>query len=253
MSLPISPTEQIAIFTDFGSSGPYVGQMKAVLYGAKVKQPVYDLVGDAPQFDPKASAYLLASLLAFFPVSTVVIAVVDPGVGGDRLPLLVEVDSHYLVGPDNGLFSQVIAQAKQGVVTKIDWLPSRLSTTFHGRDLFAPVAAMVANQQLVPRSILERSGMVGNDWPDDLAEVIYIDHYGNAICGVRVAQLQMGVSISLSGQVLSRGDTFSQMPKGQPFWYQNSMGLLEVAVNQARADQVLGLEVGTKLLLGGST
>jgi len=92
--------------------------------------------------------------------------------------------------------------------------------------------------------------MQGIQWGAELAEVIYIDHFGNAICGVRVSQLPINASISIAGQQLPGAATFSEVPSGTAFWYQNSIGLLEVAVNQGRADQHLGIHVGCKLQIG---
>jgi len=88
--------KQIALFTDFGTQGFYIGQVKAVLHGFNVAQPIYELISDAPAFAAKASAYLLASLVEFLPEPTLVIAVVDPGVGGDRMAIVVEADGHLL-------------------------------------------------------------------------------------------------------------------------------------------------------------
>ncbi len=239
--------KQIALFTDFGVQGPYIGQIKAVLHSLNVVQPIYELISDAPTFAIKASAYLLASLVEFLPESTLVIAVVDPGVGGDRLAIVVEADDHIFVGPDNGLLSQVVSRAQQSTVSIINWRPEALSNSFHGRDLFAPVAAMMANQQPVSTTPMDSLQLQGALWDPELAEVIYIDHFGNAICGIRVSQLPIYASVSIAGRQLPGAATFSEVARGAAFWYQNSMGLLEVSVNQGRADQQLGIRVGSKL------
>jgi len=134
----------IVLFTDFGLDGPYVGQMKAVLHRDAPGVPVIDLFADAPAFDAKRSAYLLAAYAEEFPAPTVFLAVVDPGVGGARRPLMVEADGRRYVGPDNGLFEIVWRRARRRRGGAITWRPERLSASFHGRDLFAPVAARLA-------------------------------------------------------------------------------------------------------------
>ena len=134
----------ILLFTDFGTEGPYVGQMKAVLQAAAGPVPVVDLMHDAPAARPKPAAYLLAALLPALPRDAVVLAVVDPGVGGPRDPLAARLDGRFLVGPDNGLFEPSAARAADAAWFRITWRPERLSASFHGRDLFAPVAARLA-------------------------------------------------------------------------------------------------------------
>ncbi|HTH15572.1 MAG TPA: SAM-dependent chlorinase/fluorinase, partial [Magnetospirillum sp.] len=127
----------IGIFTDFGPSGPYVGQMKCALMMHAPGLPVVELMSDAPAVNPHAAAYLLAALLPYWPASMVVAAVVDPGVGGDRRPVMAEVDGRWLVGPDNGLFELALRRGERVRCWEIAWRPERLSASFHGRDLFA--------------------------------------------------------------------------------------------------------------------
>src|SRR5713226_6592440 len=140
----------IVLFTDFGLHGPYTGQMKAVLHRMAPGTPVIDLFADAPAGNPKASAYLLAAYAAWFPAGTVFLCVVDPGVGGTRPPVMLEADGRRYVGPGNGLFELVERRAGQTRRFDIDWKPERLSASFHGRDLFAPVAAMLARGEPPP-------------------------------------------------------------------------------------------------------
>lgn len=134
----------IVSFTDFGFHGPYTGQMKAVLHQMAPGVSVIDLFADAPVNNPKASAYLLAAYAAWFPPQTIFLCVVDPEVGGARPPVIVEADSRWYVGPGNGLFELVQRRASETRSWTIDWRPERLSASFHGRDLFALVAAMLA-------------------------------------------------------------------------------------------------------------
>jgi S-adenosyl-L-methionine hydrolase (adenosine-forming) len=128
----------IALFTDFGLHGPYTGQMKAVLHQMAPGIPIIDLFADAPVGNPKASAYLLAAYAAWFPVRTVFLCVVDPGVGGTRPSIFLEADGRWYIGPGNGLFELIQRRARETRSWDIDWKPKHLSASFHGRDLFAP-------------------------------------------------------------------------------------------------------------------
>ena len=139
----------IALFTDFGWQGPYVGQMKAVLYKHALSKPIVDLMHDAPTFNPRSSAYLLASVVSCFAKDSVFLCIVDPGVGSaERKPVIVKADDYWFVGPDNGLFNIVAKRANKLEWWDITWQPDNLSNTFHGRDLFAPVAGLLANGKM---------------------------------------------------------------------------------------------------------
>lgn len=239
----------IVLFTDFGLAGPYTGQMKAVLARDAPGRPVIDLFADAPSRHPRAGAYLLAAYAAWFPASTVFLAVVDPGVGGRRAPLTVSADGRSYVGPDNGLFELVLRRAQQADVREITWRPAALSASFHGRDLFAPVAAKLA-QGVAPAELAQPITPERHpDWPDDLAEIVYIDHYGNALTGLRAAGLPRAAALRANGTRVPPAATFSAMPPGAVFWYGNSNGLAEIAVNLGRADEALGLRIGSAVAI----
>jgi S-adenosyl-L-methionine hydrolase (adenosine-forming) len=233
----------IALFTDFGLHGPYTGQMKAVLHQMAPGIPIIDLFADAPVGNPKASAYLLAAYAAWFPVRTVFLCVVDPGVGGTRPSIFVEADGRWYIGPGNGLFELIQRRARKTHSWDIDWKPKHLSASFHGRDLFAPFAAMLARGDAPPGRSCEDAGR-RPDWPDDLSEIAYVDHFGNAMTGLRAAALPSDARLSAAGRVLERARTFGDRPPGAAFWYENSNGLAEIAVNQGRADRDLGLSIG---------
>ncbi len=233
------------LFTDFGISGPYMGQMKAVLHRNAPKIPIVDLFSDAPVWDVQASAYLLAAYVDGFGTGDVFVCVVDPGVGGERKWGILEVDGKWFVGPDNGLFEIVIRRSKAAKWWQGTWLPEKLSNSFHGRDIFAPVATKIACGGEIPGELRELEEIRRNTWPDDLCKVIYIDHYGNAITGIRAKLLTKKNSLETVGMTIEYAKTFSSVSKEQTFWYENSNGLVEIAVNQARADKKLGLEVGS--------
>jgi len=234
----------IVLFTDFGLYGPYTGQVKAVLHQMAPGVPAIDLFADAPVSNPKASAYLLAAYAAWFPVGTVFLCIVDPGVGGTRPAIMLKADSRWYVGPGNGLFELVLRRATETRSWDIDWRPERLSASFHGRDLFAPVAAMLALGESPPGQPREDGADRRADWPDDLGEIVYVDHFGNAMTGLRAAMLPANARLVTVGRVLERARTFGDRSLGAAFWYENSNGLAEIAVNQGRADRDLGLAIG---------
>mgnify|MGYP006275812013 CR=1 FL=1 len=236
----------IVLFTDFGLEGPYVGQMKAVLHRHAPGVPVVDLFADAPVFDAKRSAYLLSAYASEFPAPAVFLAVVDPGVGGDRRPI-VEM---CIRDRDNGLFELVWRRATQRQAFAVDWRPDRLSASFHGRDLFAPMAARLAWGNTAGLSPIDR--LPPRDWPDDLAEIVYVDRYGNAMTGLRAASLAEDAVIEAGDRSLKRLRTFSDAAPGDGFWYENANGLAEIAVNRGRADWDLGLTIGSLVTVTGS-
>jgi S-adenosylmethionine hydrolase len=237
----------IALFSDFGLEGPYTGQVKTVLYRTAPGVPVVDLFADAPAGKPKPAAYLLAAYGVWFPPGTVLLAVVDPGVGGPRAAVMIEADGRWYVGPDNGLFELVMRRADIARCWEILWRPEAMSASFHGRDLFAPVAGQLARGEMPSRP--PRPGEIGRrpDWPDDLPEIVYIDRYGNAMTGLRAGLLPSEARLVVCGRVLTRARTFSNVPPGEAFWYENSNGLAEIAVNTGRADIALGLGIGTPI------
>lgn len=234
----------ILLVTDFGLAAPYQGQMKAVLNAEAPGVPVIDLLADAPAFEPRPTAYLLAALAESLPGESVFLCVVDPGVGGERAPVAVRAGRRWFVGPDNGLMAIAARRAGDAEAWEITWRPGRLSSSFHGRDLFAPVAAALARGEAPPGRPLDPAALVGADWPDDWAAVVYIDGYGNVMTGLRAAMLPAGAELAAGGHRVARAGTFSDVPAGAPFWYPNSSGLAEIAVNRGHAAVVLGLTVG---------
>jgi len=236
----------ILLFTDFGYEGPYVGQMKAVLHRLAPETRVIDIIHDAPVWNPRAAAYLLAALARESEVGDVWLCVVDPGVGGSRLPVVLDCGGVFFVGPNNGLFEPIRRRIPDASLTSIDWRPERLSATFHGRDLFAPVAAMIARGEVMPGgSVAVDKQRTGADWPDDLAEVIYIDAYGNLMTGIAGSTLNDGHKLRIGSETLAYARTFSEVPAAALFWHRNSSGLVEIAANQARAVDLLGVAPST--------
>jgi len=234
----------IVLFTDFGADDIYVAQIKAVLLQQAPGTPILDLLHGAPNFDPRPAAHLLAALQASFPTGSVFLAVIDPGVGSARDAVVLEADDKTYVGPDNGLLSVVAARAGQVRTWRIVWRPPMQSASFHGRDLFAPIAASIAAGNLGKDKLEETFGLSVRFGADDLAEVIYIDHYGNVLTGVRAGNVSRGAKIEAAGRLLGYARAFSEAPAGSAFWYENSAGLVEIAMNRASAAELMGLRVG---------
>ncbi len=242
----------IVLFTDFGLEGPYTGQVGAVLQQTAPGIPIISLFADLPAGQPKPAAYLLAAYAMWFPAGTVFLCVVDPGVGSARRALVAEAAGRFYVGPDNGLFEIVLRRAAPAALWEITWRPPALSASFHGRDLFAPVAARLARGEppsamATPAAVAPQAATRQADWPDDLAEIVYIDRYGNALTGLRGDRVPASARLSASGHLLAHAEMFSAVPRGTAFWYVNSNGLVEIAVNAGRADQILGLGVGAAI------
>lgn len=243
----------LVLFTDFGWEGPYIGLLKLALERYAPSLPVIDLMHDAPPFDPQGAAFLLATYAAEFPENAVFVGVVDPGVGSSREGLILLADKRCFVGPDNGLFDRIVARARQVQAWRITWVPPRLSASFHGRDLFAPVAAMLAAGAARPEDLGQPIPYEPCDWPDDLARIVYVDRYGNSMTGVRASSVAADARVRVQEQTLYRLRTFSDAPAGQGFWYENSSGLVEIATNQGSAAEKLHLRPGDPIEIAGKT
>lgn len=237
----------IYFFTDFGTDGPYLGQMETSVLEVAPMARVINLVADAPVSNPHASAYLLAALLPELPGNAILVCVIDPGVGSERDALMLQTGGRILIGPDNGLLAVCASMNPLASVYRIPHDKSKLSASFHGRDLFAPMASRIWLGESMPLESMHSSTMVGSDWPRVLEEVIYIDHYGNAMTGLPADHLKDTAKIKSGPHVLRHAHTFSAACGTDPFWYRNSCGLVELAVNRGRADEQLGLVVGSRL------
>ena len=234
----------LLLFTDYGYRDPYVGQVKAMLAQHAPGVSVIDLLHAVPDFNAHAGAHLLDALARQMPQGATFLCVVDPGVGGPRQAIVVEADGRWFVGPDNGLLSVHAVRAATTRYWRIDWQPDDLSATFHGRDLFAPVAAEIALGRFPTDklSALDQPQVVFTG--DDLPRVIYIDHFGNAWTGIRGGLMSPAGNVEINGRQLNYRRTFSEAGKGEAFWHVNSSGLVEVAANRAHAAELLGLKVG---------
>lgn len=235
----------IVLLTDFGARDPYIGQMKAVIYQDAPDTPVINLFPELPPFAVMESAYLLAAYQEVFPDDTVFLCVVDPGVGTNRLPVILRANNRWFVGPENGLFDIVKMRHPLSEQWCLEGQPQDCSTTFHGRDIYAPAAAIIARGKM-PRVKNMPAVQLHQDWPDDLQRIVYCDHYGNAMTGIRSSEVSDDDRFQVAGRELSYHRTFAEAAT-EPFWYYNSNGLVEFAMNQASVTDTLQLKVGDEL------
>ncbi len=235
----------IFLFTDFGTNDLYAGQLNAAIAKIEPSIIIIDLFHNAPQFDVFSSSILLKSLLNGIPENSIILGVVDPGVGSEqRKPIVLKTRSHIFVGPDNGLFDFVCSTDETSEVYEITWRPESLSNSFHARDLFAPIAGLIHEG--------ESLGKLGKPFikkpieteEQSLNRIIYIDSFGNCFTGLNLSLLSIGQSILCENQLIAYASVFSEVAVGELFWYENSIGLIEIAANQASAQKILDLKVG---------
>jgi S-adenosylmethionine hydrolase len=239
---------RIALLSDFGD-GPYVGQMRLRLSQLVPDIPVVTLTSDLPAFRPDLAAYLLAGLQAGMPRQTVYCCVVDPGVGTNREVIIARCGEDWWLGPDNGLLVPLLQGHTDRDLYRLRWRPRQLSASFHGRDLFVPVAALLVRGELPDAEPTTLEGMVGSDWPRERACICYIDAFGNLMTGLQAVGLSADTELFAAGRGLKAARTFAEVAIGEAFWYSNAFGLVELAVNQGRADTTLGLGLGAPVEL----
>ncbi|WP_440997161.1 SAM hydrolase/SAM-dependent halogenase family protein [Arhodomonas sp. SL1] len=232
----------ILLYTDFGWCGPYVGLMHRVVAGRVPSVPVVDLMHDAPRFRPVEAGRLLAALLPGLPRRCIVVGVIDPGVGTERSALVCRRGEQWLIGPDNGLFAAALVGEDGARAWRLP-VPGEASASFHGRDVFAPAAASLAVGRM-PAGLRPVREWVGRGESRERDVAIYIDDFGNVMIGRNVAALTAGEAPRPGGRELPRARTFAECAPGAAFWYENSLGLVEIAVNQGDAARELGLAVG---------
>lgn len=238
----------VTLLTDFGTVDGYVAEMKAVIKSLAPDAEIIDATHDIPPQDVARARLTLSRYWRRFPVGTVHVAVVDPGVGTARAALAVESDGRFLIGPDNGVLSPAFTIDGAHAV-QLD-VPGGASLTFHGRDVFAPAAARIARGEpldilgrryrpsVVMHTPVPRRGFGGSQ----SGEVIAIDRFGNAITNLESAN---GNAVAVHGRHVPTVRTFSEVGIGEACALVGSAGLLEIAVREGNAALVLGLSVGT--------
>ncbi len=239
----------VYFFSDFGPCGPYTGQVEAVIR-ERTRSTFINLLSNAPKADPFHSAYLLAALYEQLPVkSGYMLAVVDPGVGSERRVIMFEIGSMAFLGPDNGLFSRLIAAHNITQVSELQRPAAVKSNSFHARDWFAPELASLINEESHSFNFIAANRLVGHNWPDEITAIIYVDHYGNLMTGLPASKVSSDDWLLLAGRRIAYARTFSQVSPNTLFWYENSMGLVEIAANRDSAADILQADVGAKLEL----
>ncbi len=236
----------IITLTDFGVGSPYLAQMRAALRMAGVDCEIIDLVADLAPGNIQAAAHFLATQPRWFPPNSIFLCVVDPGVGGTRPVMALQTAGQWFVGPDNGLFDLVAARADHCRRYHVGWRPESISVSFHGRDLFAPVAAALYQQRLNGldlTTVASPFNLTGT--AIELPEVIYQDTYGNLFTGLLAEHYGGEDRFTICGETLSYCRVFLEAEGDRPFWYENSVGLIEIAINGGSAANQLGATVGT--------
>jgi len=258
------PSGVISITTDFGHRGPFVGTMKGVILKRLPGAQIVDLTHEAHVHWPAEAGFWLERSYHYFPSGTVHLAVVDPGVGTDRDVLLVVGKGHAFLAPDNGLLGDVVARVN-GTVYRIEATRlkslgiDRLSATFHGRDLFAPLAAELAAGRVAPASL----GAPADDFVPSLIEapelrsgelhgmVITTDHFGNLITNIESAELAAfrRPEVRAAGHRIPLARTYGDVAPGELIALVNSFDVLEIAVAEQNAATLLGLGRGGPVLV----
>lgn len=253
------PAPLIALLTDFGFADGYVGVMKGVILGIAPQTPLVDITHEIAPQDVRDGAWVLHTSWRYFPENSVFLCVVDPGVGSTRRAVAVRVARRIFVGPDNGLFSHVLNAESSASAVVLDnprfHLPTP-SSTFHGRDIFAPCAAHLASG--VPLDELGSSAPIDSlvtfplpatEWRGDMlvAHVAHVDHYGNLITdiGPDLAQstfASASAALQVGGRTISaRARTFADGVADEPFFFLDSSGYLAIAVRNGSAADTLGV------------
>ena len=242
----------IALFSDFSVDDPYVGLMKLVIYQRAPHCKLVDVCHNLPKFNPNASGRLLQMLVGDVPAGAIVLAVVDPGVGTDRHPLWLDIDGRHFIGPDNGLFARLVNAGKDINAHIIDYDAENVSASFHGRDVFAPAAAQIETGNHPASCSMDVTTMIGKPWPAELNEIIYIDHYGNAMSGIDDSQITENLVFKVKGVTFRYRKTFESSAQAAPFWYVNSIGLVEFAQYRASIAALHHLKIGDSVSLVSS-
>ena len=254
----------ITLTTDFGTPDWFVATMKGVILGVNPRAIVVDITHEIPAGDIRAGAFSLAASCRSFPEGTVHVAVVDPGVGSARSAIAVQTLDYFFVGPDNGVLSWALRSEEIRTIRRLEnekLFRQPVSRTFHGRDVFAPVAAHLSKGLSIAKVGSEQSDYQRLSWPEAkrgrrsvAGEVIYIDRFGNAITNIDAQSLQASdwdrgrVCV---GRRVIRGlkRFYQQAPEGEPLAIIASTGFLEIAINAGSAAGRLKIRPGDPVTL----
>jgi S-adenosyl-L-methionine hydrolase (adenosine-forming) len=255
----------ITLTTDFGLSDHFVGVMKGVILGIQPAARVIDISHGVRPYEIADGAFTIAQAYRYFPKKTIHVIVVDPGVGSARRPLLAEMGGQYFIAPDNGVLSMVFAReqpARVRHITAEKYFVHPVSRTFHGRDIFSPVAAHLAAgitpAKFGPRiadyilAALDQPTATGkNTWT---GAILKADHFGNLATNFHIDQFPAvrthAFSMKAGLETITRlALTFAECAPGEPFVVVGSSGYLEIAVSEGSAARVLGCGAGAPVEL----
>src|SRR5215467_6822225 len=244
----------ITLTTDFGLSDPFVGIMKGVIFGIAPGAQVVDITHDIGSYDVLEGAFLIESAYRYFPEGTVHVVVVDPGVGSARRPIAAAAHGHVFVGPDNGVLSAVLGSEVYQITNRDLFLRS-VSHTFHGRDIFSPVAAHLVKGLPIDAVGPRIMDFIKKQFPAPrfsgdrvLGTVLRVDKFGNIITNLRREDLRRGFTIRVAGLPITRFySNFSEAEPGQFFALEGSTGFIELALNQGSAADKLQVRRGTEI------
>ncbi len=259
------PKPIITLLTDFGLRDAYVAAMKGVILGINPKAVLVDITHEIPPREITAGAFVLSETAPYFPPATIHLAVVDPGVGTGRRGLAAKARHQFFVGPDNGLFHFIFQDASDLTVVSLEntaYFRPEISTTFHGRDIFAPVAAYISlgvpltdlGPPVMDPVLLPIPEAVFTD-VEAQGEVIYADRFGNLVSNIPWAALLdwlngRNIRLHIGSHTLTRlSRTYADAPPGELLALMGSHGRLEIAVNQGSAARRLGLMIGAPLTI----
>jgi len=256
----------ISLLSDFGLKDAYVAEMKGVILSISPQAIIVDISHEIDKFNIRMGAFILASAAQFFPQNTVHVAVVDPGVGTKRRPIIVETNRSFYVGPDNGLL--ILAAQKEKIInvyqiTNQKYNLSSVSKTFHGRDIFAPTAAYLVkglnpssfgpliDDYVVPtysKSTIKNGELIG--------EVLHIDDFGNIISNILIENFSTAgiyegnlLSVKIDKKTLNLyfRSAYGEVKTGNPVALFDSSSFLEISVNQGNASKLFKTKIGDSL------
>jgi S-adenosyl-L-methionine hydrolase (adenosine-forming) len=243
----------VTLLTDFGGADSYVGEVKGTLLSLAPQAVVVDVTHDIAPGDVVAASYVLGRVWRTFPVGTVHLAVVDPSVGTRRRALAADIAGHRFVAPDNGLLSDVFAAADADVVSLPT--PGTASHTFHGRDVFAPAAARLAQGAALAELGSAVSDLVHlppwrlrTEGGDLVGHVVHVDRFGTLVTNLPASAIgAAGAVVRVGVHTVEVHATFGDVQPGMPVALVGSGGTLEIAVRDGRADAVLGVARGIEV------
>jgi S-adenosylmethionine hydrolase len=237
----------ITLTTDFGLDDWYVAAMKAVLASNAPAARLIDVTHTIPPGDLVKGSITLERAISSCPPGTIHLAVVDPGVGSSRRPIIAAIADQLVVCPDNGLITWAWHCIGAGQIHEITWRSQKTSNTFHGRDLFAPVAAMLASGKSLATVAKPASDPILlplEPATTGTGRIIHIDRFGNCTTNIRSSLVVPGATIQVRDHKLPLRRTYSDMPSGQFLALINSSDLLEIAVRDDSAANTMPLSVG---------